>query len=387
MMRHFAVVLLGVMSLLMSFVSGADAQSADDIPTCPSQEAMCRVNYSWTLARLRAAVGELSPGAGRFLAQDSQLTFAYRASSERFSEVGVLFYDEIRMQRVGESDWFAITLQIKGMDKAIISVGISEHAETAISYRQGVAAWRGENAPPPPPVNRRMQGKYGITIFDSAALHQPRQVHLYLPPNHDKQQRYPVVYMTEGASLRVYAPMIDYLIANGQIPPLIVVGAASAVSRDGRNLRGEEYVLGRNQELFEQHERFFTQEIRLWVERNFGASTERSQRIVFGVSNGGLYAATMTVRHPELYGTAFPFSAGASLGFEKPIIERQTIQLPLRIYSTAGTLEPIFHQSTREFADAYLNAGAEVVFVGHVAAHDDLMWQVELVNALKWAFE
>jgi enterochelin esterase-like enzyme len=104
------------------------------------------------------------------------------------------------------------------------------------------------------------------------------------------------------------------------------------------------------------------------------------------MSNGGLFAVEMTLRYPEMYGIVFPFSAGASQDFEKPVIQRASIQLPLLVYSTAGTLEPIFDETTRSFAREYAEAGAEVVFSERVAGHNDALWQIEFVNAVQWVF-
>ena len=199
-------------------------------------------------------------------------------------------------------------------------------------------------------------------------------------------QHYPVIYLADGQTLSEYAAAVDYLITRAEIPPVIVIGIASAEPHDRRNLRGEEYVHGRNPQRYEQHRMFFTQEVRQWAETTYGASSERAERVIAGISNGGLFAVAMTLQHPELYGTAFPFSAEASLEFEPLRIEPDTIELPLLIYATAGRLEPIFHQTTLEFVQAYEQAGAETVFSENIAAHDNAMWEVEFIKALRWRF-
>ncbi|MCI0709856.1 MAG: esterase family protein, partial [Chloroflexi bacterium] len=145
---------------------------------------------------------------------------------------------------------------------------------------------------------------------------------------------------------------------------------------------------GADPELFNKHAQFFTEEVRLWAEETLGATTDRRWRGIFGVSNGGLFAIAMTVQYPDLYGFVFPFSAGAGSGFERSfVVEEETIQLPLFVYSTAGTLEPVFLETTREFAEAYETAGATVEFSQNVAGHDDAVWQIEFVNAVRWLFE
>jgi enterochelin esterase-like enzyme len=362
------------------------AQDPDDIPVCPAQAVMCRVEQTWTQPQLEAEIGTLGSGEGDFIAHDDQLTLVYRPSKPYVSAVSTIIMSEVPMEHVDDSDWWILTIQFDGVDEALLTFGIIERSSSGDRFAYPFLTWRGQNALPEPAVNDPVQGSLDVIPFQSEALSAKRNVHLYLPPGYDSTQTYPVIYMLDGEILREYVGGIDYLITERCVPSLIIVGVESAPFQNAENLRGEEYVPGRNPERFTQHERFFTQEVREWAEASYGASSHRNERVIFGVSNGGLFAVEMTLRHPELYGIAFPFSAGASQDFEKPMIQLNKLQLPLQIYSTAGSLEPVFDQLTRDFAQAYTEAGAEVVFSERVAGHNDALWQVEFVNAVKWAF-
>jgi enterochelin esterase-like enzyme len=362
------------------------------IPTCPSEEVICRVVRSYRHADLQAKIGNLAEGEGNFYIEDEQLIFIYRLSNSRYNRVEAMLpvvlsatMANIAMQRVGNTDWWTLTLKFDDMDKVLMSVMVAESGSSGNSYHP-VTTLRGINAPSLPPRNQVLQGSYAVHSFESASLGESRDIHLYLPPDYDDEQIYPVIYMADGQSLESYAPMIDYLISHGEIAPLIVVGIASADFQNNVNVRGEEYVHGRNPEHYAKHRIFFNEEVPEWAETYYSVSREREDRTVFGISNGGLYAVAMNLHYPERYGTVFAFSAGASLGFEPLAIKRENLELPLRVYGIAGTLEPIFHETTSDFIAAYSEAGADAVFFEQVAGHEGAMWEVELYNALRWRF-
>lgn len=375
--------------LCLLFILPLHAQS-DGIPLCPA-EVLCRIDQIWTASEIENALGSIEAGEGAFFRDDETLVFVFRSTSQNTYKVAVEYAGVTEMLPVEDSDLWTLSFELERADEAIFSIGLVESAYGSTSFRYPFASWRGDSLPPPPAVNEPIEGSLTTIPFDSPSLGESRNIYLYLPPNHNPEESYPVVYMADGIMLEgyegaaSYAGAIDYLITSENIPPLIVVGIDSGTMVNDVNVRGEEYVHGRNPERYAKHEIFFTQEVREWAEANYGASTERSERIIFGVSNGGLYAVAMGIAHPDLYGVIFPFSAGAGLGFEPLALEG--LELPLFVYSTAGTLDPIFLQTTTEFAQAYEALGAETVFVERVAGHDDMMWREEFINALLWHFQ
>jgi enterochelin esterase-like enzyme len=351
---------------------------------CPNGETMCPVNRLWTQKELASKIDLPAPNEYAFIADDTELTFVFHRTSK--SAVPMTLYwsmGQTLLNRVEDTNYWARTLTLEDIDDAIVTFGLGD--DVGIQYP--FATYRGVNAPLPPPTNNPIAGTMNTMRFKSTALNQTRTVNIYLPPDHDPANTYPTIYMADGEALESYVGSIDYLITEGVVPPLIVVGMASAGSPNGRNVRGEEYVIGRNPKLFENHARFFTEEVREWAESHIGASKERSQRGIFGISNGGLFAIVMTVQHPDLYGFIFTFSAGASAGYDDSfVVDSTTVQLPLFVYGTAGTLEPVFLQTTKRYTADYAAAGADVVMKQNVAGHDDAIWQIEFVNAVRWMF-
>jgi enterochelin esterase-like enzyme len=131
--------------------------------------------------------------------------------------------------------------------------------------------------------------------FDSKSIGAPRNVKVWLPPGHDPKKSYPVFYTCDGM-LNVNMKLVEPLIADGRIPPIIVVAIMH-----GPNLRMQEYVQTGSRE-FAAHEKWFIEEVLPWAEKEFGASKNRLERIVFGSSNGGPFSLTMGARHPDLFG-------------------------------------------------------------------------------------
>jgi hypothetical protein len=152
-----------------------------------------------------------------------------------------------------------------------------------------VAESSGPEAPSTP------KGTVKSIKFDSKNIGAPRNVKVWLPPGHDPKKSYPVFYTCDGM-LNVDMKLVEPLIADGRIPPIIVVAIMH-----GPNLRMQEYVQTGSRD-FEAHEKWFIEAVLPWAEKEFGASRNRLERIVFGSSNGGPFSLTMGARHPDLFG-------------------------------------------------------------------------------------
>ena len=99
-----------------------------------------------------------------------------------------------------------------------------------------------------------------------------------------------------------------------------------------------------------------------------------------------MWAAFQGVRHPDVFGVAIPFSCGVC-GVAVPDSPVPASAGPAaRFYFLAGRLETRFHEQTLGAANRLRAAGYDAVFRERVAGHDDLMWNEQFVDALRWAF-
>jgi len=177
-------------------------------------------------------------------------------------------------------------------------------------------------APSPP------KGTVRSTNFDSKNIGAPRNVKVWLPPGHDPKKSYPVFYTCDGM-LNVDMKLVAPLIAEGRIPPIIVVAIMH-----GPNLRMQEYVQVGSKS-FEAHEKWFIEEVLPWAEKEFGASAKREERIVFGSSNGGPFSLTMGARHPDLFGNvvgAMVYALGISR-WKKELAEQPKAEQRFLLYA------------------------------------------------------
>ncbi len=141
----------------------------------------------------------------------------------------------------------------------------------------------------------------------SAVLGKDVRYTIYLPADYDRSSRaYPVVYLLHGytddntgwlqfGEINRYA---DKAIADGTIPPMIIVmpnGDSSFYinSYDGK----------------EKYEDFFINEFMPAIEKEYRIKGEKRYRGVAGLSMGGYGTLIYSLKHPELFAAAAPFSA------------------------------------------------------------------------------
>ena len=130
---------------------------------------------------------------------------------------------------------------------------------------------------------------------------------VYLPADYASSERtYPVVYLLHGftddntgwlqfGEVNRYA---DKAIAEGTIPPMIIImpnGDSSFYinSYDGK----------------ENYEDFFVNEFMPAVEKAFRIKAEKKYRGIAGLSMGGYGTLIYSLKHPDLFAAAAPFSA------------------------------------------------------------------------------
>lgn len=287
------------------------------------------------------------------------------------------------LERLLDSDVWVLQKTVSNIDQAVISYSFVVDGNFGMGLPE---VWRGRNAPEPPERADlgSLQGQLRPNIsFTSVWLNEWRSLSVYLPPNAlEADAKLPVLYMADGESAGAFVEVLEPLIVGGKLPPFVIVGIHSPpppTSEDEPDLRGQEYIPSFNPKRFKQHEAFVLQEVIPWAEANLPVSKKREERAVFGYSNGGVFAAAMGLRHPDVFGHALAFS----LGMEPGAVERRRAA---DFYLVAGTLEQGFFEMTRDLADALRDEGFDARFKSRVAGHDSAMWEEELPGAVAWAF-
>jgi enterochelin esterase-like enzyme len=316
-------------------------------------------------------------------------TFFYRGEA---AEVSVFVAGEVlNLRPLPDSDVWTISFTRPDLEKGVFSYALLPRRKgqppVNLGSLQVTHTWRGPKAPPAPTLARPLKGTETTIDFASQSLGETRKVTVYRPPGHDPKHRYPTIYATDG---RDYCDILEPLILVGKVPPIILVaiaagryrGASSGgydAKKDGRAL---DYLPSMDADHFAHHEKFFCEEVRSRAEREWGASTDPKDRVVFGCSDGARFALEMGLRHSEWFGNVFAFSVAGARNLELPARPPR----PARYYLAAGTWERPFLEMTRNLAEKLKAQDVAVTLSIRVGSHDEALWREEFAVAVQAAF-
>jgi enterochelin esterase-like enzyme len=302
------------------------------------------------------------------------LTIAHRDPGDAVQLIGPL---QLPMTHIPGTQVWLTQLKMDGWERMFFSYQFigSQHTPAV----QAIDTFHGAKAPVPPLMAPQLQGRLIHTHVHSRLLGADRDISVYLPPG--AAGKLPVLYMTDGQSVESFARVLEPLILSHRTRPFALIGehsgqdpGVSAGHEPQPDMRTREYVPGVDKKTFDRHLRFFTEELLPWASVTYGVSARRTERALFGFSNGADFGLEMAVVHPELFGAVLPFSAGMLM--LEPVPKKG---LP-HMYLAAGELESSFAVVTHQAQGLLREAGAEAVFTLYPSGHDILMWQLALVN-------
>jgi enterochelin esterase family protein len=250
-----------------------------------------------------------------------------------------------------------------------------------VSVAEGPRARRDEWGDARPGVAK---GRIEQSTVKSELLGTTRDVWVYTPPGYDslaKNGGLPLLLTFDGGEYvsSIHAPIIlDNLIAAKRIAPMIAVFVGSADNQRDVELGGNE-----------RYVQFLATELLPPIRAKYHIADSPRGNVVAGSSLGGLAAAFMANKHPEIFGNvlsqsgAFMFGAP---GESKP--ERLTREIegaPKRdvaYYLEAGIYENERQEngvdlltSNRHLRDALTTKGYRVTYDEFAGGHSDLNWR------------
>jgi enterochelin esterase-like enzyme len=119
-----------------------------------------------------------------------------------------------------------------------------------------------------------------------------------------------------------------------------------------------------------------------WAEGEFGVSSRREDRAVFGCSDGGGHALATGHMHRERYGHCIAYSTGMPPN-EQLRWDPETAPF---VHLCAGTLETGFHQATEAWAAWLHFHKSPHDWTERVCGHDLIQWIEELPRAVTRAW-
>ncbi|MFE6160926.1 enterochelin esterase [Streptomyces sp. NPDC056486] len=216
----------------------------------------------------------------------------------------------------------------------------------------------------------------------SELLGNERQVHLYEPPGGGRDL--PVLVLMDGEMWQPgldVAALLDNLIADGRIPPLVAL-LPESLSADQR---WEELACN------ERFVRFLETELLPWAGERLSLTGDPARTVVAGQSLGGLTAAYAAVIAPGRFGRVLAQS-GSFWWPDGPDLERSewltgriaaSEKLPVRFWLSAGEQEWVALPAMRRLRATLREKGYDdTVYREFNGGHDYLCWRTELADGL-----
>lgn len=232
-----------------------------------------------------------------------------------------------------------------------------------------------------------------IEQIESRYLHERRSILVYVPSG-VRHAPLPVIYVADGLAPQVGAAL-HTLAAAGLAREVIVVGIAPGPAFDGMptaetlrqngERRTEEYLLAypHGKARFDAHEQFVLQEVLPLIEKKWGASADRRDRVVMGQSNGAAWALFMASRHPDQFSTAIALS----FGWKPTLAQLRKGGAIERLYLSVGTREPpAFAVRSRQAAEILAPHASWLRFDVTPDEHGQTAWDQRYRDALAWVF-
>jgi len=218
----------------------------------------------------------------------------------------------------------------------------------------------------------------------SELLGTTRDVWVYTPAGYDTLARkggLPVLLVFDGGEYvkSIHAPTIlDNLVAARRIAPMIGVFVGSADEQ-------RDVELNQN----ERYTQFLATELLPAIRARYAIASSPARNVVGGSSMGGLAAAFVANRHPELFGNvlsqsgAFMFGAPGEQPGERMKLEVESAaKRDVSYYLEAGIYETDrlengvdLLSSNQHLRDALLTKGYRVTYSEYAGGHSDLNWR------------
>lgn len=237
--------------------------------------------------------------------------------------------------------------------------------------------------------------------YKSKALGTDRKMMIYTPPGYETSStRYPVLYLLHGAgsdetswTTRGQAHVIlDNLIADGKLKPLVVVMPFGFAAVRARGARGD---AAENKMQREGFTKDFLEDVLPIVDSSYRVYADRDHRAIAGLSLGGAQALALGLTHPELFSRVAAFSPamGAAnnpttggVDFAKVLADSAQINGQIRfLWVSCGTEDTLF-ESVKQFSNQLSQHKIEHTFRVTGGAHDFPVWQRNLYDVAPMLF-
>lgn len=246
-----------------------------------------------------------------------------------------------------------------------------------------------------------LESKFFTDSIFSNHLNEYRKHNVYLPKGFDNAKKYPIIYSTDGYEIKendFYKRTFDSLIDSQIIKPTIVIKSysnkkiadSSGTLGNGETMylayRNFEYVNQysegyHNPELanrFENHMKYFKNELLNSIENKFNQKLTKEDRYFYGVSNGAGFGLHLLNTHPEIIGTYLCFSTFG--GDIQTNSWDKNVDYP-KLYLEYGSNEPFFLKEDADFLKSkYKELSLSAQINEFVGGHDYKIWNEKFIE-------
>lgn len=173
-----------------------------------------------------------------------------------------------------------------------------------------------------------------IRTIKSKILNEDRILNIYLPQNFDKTKSYPIIYLLDGSMNEDFihvTGLVQFFNQMYSMPETIVVGIANIDRKrdftfhtDLKDLQKDYPTTGHSDKFIS----FLEKELKPYIESQF----KTTDTYIFGQSLGGLLAAEILLKKPEMFNNYFIISP--SLWWDDESLLKQAPQLLTKIPDT-----------------------------------------------------
>jgi enterochelin esterase-like enzyme len=212
-----------------------------------------------------------------------------------------------------------------------------------------------------------------VTLFDAVSDIQ-RDVHLYEPPQLGDSAA-PVLILPDGQSITRMARIVQALIDQGRIDPVLIVALEARM--DTPFARWDEYVPATETDMHARHMAFFEQDFIPWIKERYPARVTDEGWLIFGASASATFALSTTPAQTPIDHIIAASPALSDLNF------LEDAQASGRVFHiAAGLYETEFLPAAIRYAGQLRVEGGQVETYCYASGHDYFTWEAALRDAL-----
>lgn len=334
---------------------------------------------------------------GREVTEDSVVYFLFRGPARRVLLAGDINGWEMKdtLSRIPQTDLFFLARTFHPAARFEYKFVVDSswmldpiNPRTAIGgYGLNSEIWMPQYTPPKEIEYRTNipHGKLDTLRITSAVLKRTHSVFVYLPAQYNSlpRKRYPTIFVTDGGeyiSLARMTNVLDNMIADGRIPPLIGVFVDPRTDlRDSRtSKRMTDYTMN------DTFVNFLVNEVRARLMKKHRLINEPSQTAIMGASLGGLIATYAAFTRPEVFGRCAAQSP--SYWWNKKamltLVERGK-KRNVKFYIDTGTIRDAQTEASA-MRDILTRKGYSVHYEEHPESHNWANWRARIPNILTY---